>query len=44
MKAVDPMLSLSRWQTWQCTLPEEQQLVNHTVEAVPATLTEQKVI
>lgn len=39
MKAVDSVLSLSHWQTWQRNLPEEEQLVNRTLQAVPATLT-----
>lgn len=30
MKAVEQVLSLSHWQTWQRKLPEEQQLANHT--------------
>lgn len=42
MRAARRALSLSHWQTWQHKLPEEQQLVNHTLEAVPATLREKK--
>lgn len=39
-----PSVEFSHWQTWQRNLPEEQQLFNHTLEAVAATLMEKKAI